>query len=120
MQMLKGRLILVVDDDHDICLVVGKMLHNHGAVVLKAGTITEALECLHQFDCELIITDLNMPGGGGKALLGTKVPSVAMSGALDAYLARGGGGFDGSISKPFDEDELLEVIMSCIVPLSMH
>jgi CheY-like chemotaxis protein len=123
MPLLK-RLILVVEDDDDVALVVAVMLRDARAQCVRASTLEEAMYCLTKglpYDC--ILTDLVMPDGSGYGLLNEArrlgIPIVAMSGALDAYLAKKSG-FDGQLAKPFDKSDLVEALEGVMGFTSQH
>jgi len=108
-------LVLVVDDEDDICRILERFLTGRGLRVATASNADEALEFLHHEQPSLMILDLRMPGLSGVQLLetmaaeGIRVPNIwAMSAyvsddeALDA-LSLGAAEF---INKPFDLDHL--------------
>lgn len=61
--------ILVVDDEPGIRNVLVRHLERSEFVVYEAGNGDEALAVLKKFDIPLVISDLNMPGQDGHALL---------------------------------------------------
>lgn len=65
----RGR-ILVVDDEEAIRAVVSRMLQAEGYEVLRARDGMEALRELQEVGgaVDLVVTDLVMPGMGGRAL----------------------------------------------------
>jgi two-component system, cell cycle sensor histidine kinase and response regulator CckA len=65
----RGRL-LVVDDEESVLQVVVRTLQGQGYEVLSAVHGAKALECLEQVggSVDLVITDLVMPGMGGREL----------------------------------------------------
>jgi DNA-binding NtrC family response regulator len=71
MSCANGKCILVVDDDAAMLRALGKVLSGEGATVSRASGTEEALGHLAdrhgRFD--LVITDLRLPGCGGKGLL---------------------------------------------------
>lgn len=58
-----NRQILVVEDDRDVRNMVSMVLKNNG---YECATASNAAEGVERFtdDIRLVITDLNMPGGG--------------------------------------------------------
>ncbi|MDH5769150.1 MAG: sigma-54 dependent transcriptional regulator, partial [Nitrospirota bacterium] len=115
-------LILIVDDDHNICKVLKGLLENEGFHVLTAYDVDTAMPIIDEQDLDLIITDLRMPGKSGMALLtlskGRKpaVPVIMITAYGDieaAVIAIKQGAYD-FISKPFNEHELLNVIKKAI------
>ena len=62
-------LILVVDDEPELCRALSKLLNRNGYEVLTAGDGEEALALLRQHDVHLVLSDLIMPRMGGLDLL---------------------------------------------------
>jgi two-component system response regulator HydG len=62
-------LILVVDDEPELCRALGKLLTRNGYEVLMAGDGEEALALLRQHEVHLVLSDLIMPRMGGLELL---------------------------------------------------
>jgi two-component system, cell cycle sensor histidine kinase and response regulator CckA len=63
-----GQTILVVDDEDAIRLVVQRILDNAGYHVLTANTGPAALDLDTQSGCQLLLTDVVMPGMSGRRL----------------------------------------------------
>jgi two-component system KDP operon response regulator KdpE len=62
---VKGKRILVVDDDHVIRGLVRAIFEREGAEVYEAGSGREALDALNERACDLVILDVMMPGMDG-------------------------------------------------------
>lgn len=87
--VLAGKKVLVVDDNELSRSVLEKVLMHHGMRVVVATDATEALERInaeHESDvCDLIITDMSMPGMSGFELAavlhhkGVKVPILLLT-----------------------------------------
>jgi two-component system phosphate regulon response regulator PhoB len=60
-----GARVLLVDDDEDICDVVGAMLATVGLTVEAAPTAEDALERVRAQDYDLVVLDRNLPGMTG-------------------------------------------------------
>jgi CheY-like chemotaxis protein len=121
---LNGIRVLVVDDDAGARDVVSITLASCGARTQAAGSAREALQLLGEFQPDVIISDLSMPGEDGYSLirrvraLGGKglsdVPAVALTGLSDvdergrALLA----GFQQFMPKPVEADALADVVRS--------
>ena len=108
-------LILVVDDDRNVCRVLKDLLERAGFEVLTAPDVDTAIPILKQQDLDLIVTDLKMPGKSGMDLLTLchetrpAVPVIMMTAYANveaAVTAMKKGAYD-FITKPFDENELL-------------
>jgi response regulator RpfG family c-di-GMP phosphodiesterase len=107
--------ILIVDDEPEICQLLAKLLRRDGHTVSTAPNAAGALEVLSSQPCELLITDLRMPGeldGLGLArrardldpTLGVVVITAFASTqtAVDALHD----GVDDYITKPFNIEQL--------------
>jgi len=85
---LAGKRVLVVDDDPDILGVISKILLEFGYDVISRRNGMEGLETYRKRPCELVLTDLDMPGMDGVALARhiksefPLVPVVLMTGNL--------------------------------------
>lgn len=95
--------VLIVDDEAEFRRLVAEALGD--LQVVDAGDGAEALERIEQARPDLVITDINMPGMDGVALLKRLrqdhpgLPVLAISGVVDAAELESHG-FDGFISKP--------------------
>ncbi|WNG44248.1 PAS domain S-box protein [Archangium minus] len=123
---LRGRHVLVVDDDTDSRELIATMLQEGGARVSTAASAARALELLKQEPPELLISDIGMPEMDGYALMrevrgrpseqGGRVPSVALTAYAreeDQYAARVAG-FNSHVAKPLEPSELLRVAASLL------
>jgi len=61
--------ILVVDDDEGVRSFIAETLERHSHEVTAVGSGEEAFLQLRKHSYDLMITDLQMPGAGGMALL---------------------------------------------------
>jgi PAS domain S-box-containing protein len=115
----RGR-ILVVDDEEAIRAVVSRMLQAEGYEVLRAREGTEALRELREVGgaVDLVITDLVMPGMGGRVLRAELarrypgLPLVWMSGhPRDVEFPREMPGHEHPfLMKPVSPEALLEMV----------
>ena len=116
---LDGLRVLVVDDHGDARELLGLVLREHGAEVLLADSVSEALEVLGQAAVDVLISDLAMPGADGYALIAavrsgrrSAIPAVA----LTAYAGRDvreraiAAGFTAHATKPVDPEDLVDLI----------
>lgn len=104
--------ILVVEDNPLKRVLVHDILEYRGFEVLTASNVDEARAVLHDCRPDLVLLDIEIPGGGGEAVLRTlrQDPSHARTPvvALTAYAMQGDrerfleSGFDGYFSKPID------------------
>ena len=114
--------ILVVDDELNMRLVLSAMLKKEGYEVFVAEDGLAALSILKENDVSAIVTDLKMPRLDGIGLLNRvnkEYPSIpiiiitaygTVNTAVDALKK---GAFD-YITKPFDQDDLRNVIKKAI------
>lgn len=112
--------ILIVDDEQDIVVIVGKVLRKNGYEVMSAA---DGLECLRQVQAQppdLILLDNIMPKMDGRAVLAklrssgktANIPVIMLTAVVDQeYIAAAQkGGAVEYIVKPFDYEVLLEKI----------
>lgn len=66
---LKGRKILVVDDEYDLRQAIIFDLNRRGCIVFEAANGTEALEIVRNNPIEIVLSDVRMPNGNGIDLL---------------------------------------------------
>jgi two-component system sensor histidine kinase/response regulator len=124
------KLILLIDDDESIRLTFGESLRDQGYRVLEADSGDSGLELARQQMPDLILTDVDMPGGDGKTLLqkirgdselgGTQV--VLMTGRPDLIHPREGmeQGADDFLLKPVASEELFACIRARLSRADIH
>ena len=111
--------ILVVDDERTVREMLTMVLEAEGYAVVGAVDGRAALAALERDDPHLVLMDVMMPGldGPGAYLAmraqapgspGLAVPVVLMSAAADP--ARLPAGIAGFLPKPFDLDQLLDLV----------
>ncbi len=110
--------VLIADDDQAQRRIAASILKGEGHEILEAGSAEEALERLQQRPCEVVLTDMRMPGQGGLHLLEsamklTPAPEVVVVtafGSVDtAVKAMRLGAYD-YLNKPLDKDELVLLV----------
>ncbi|UCD38195.1 MAG: response regulator [Fidelibacterota bacterium] len=111
--------ILLVDDDVDIRHIVHRVLSdNHRYTVTTCKNASEALEYLDKHCYDLVISDIRMPGMDGIGLvqeISQRCPDLAII-LIGAYqedmpdLESVRQVVTGFLPKPFDIDELLEIV----------
>lgn len=113
--------VLVVDDDPMQCGIVKEMLERNSISCTVCTTASGVVKAMRERDYDILLTDINMPGTNGFALLellrkstignSRDIPVIAMT-ARDDEDNRTllGHGFSGCIFKPFSMQELLERI----------
>jgi len=109
---LRGRLVLVVDDEADVRDVLKLVLEGHGARVVTAASVAEAVASMDAEPPDLVVSDIGMPEADGYALIeqlrarAARRPAGAV--ALTAYAspddaARAlAAGFQAHLAKPID------------------
>lgn len=116
--MARAPLVLVVDDDPDVCALVRRSLGGEGYEVETALDGHAALAFCGKRVPDVVLLDLMMPQMDGelfanalRALLGDAVPPIVLISAsqirdqvADAV------GAAGTIDKPFDLDDLRETV----------
>lgn len=115
---LKGKTILITDDNDMNRLVASTILENYGATIVEATNGEEALSVFSTIKADLLLMDIQMPLLNGyeaaKAIRrqGNKIPIIA----LTANAIKGeyekciGAGMNDYIAKPFKEEEFLKKI----------
>lgn len=107
--------ILIVDDEPNYQIVLGEFLRDEGFETLTADNGQQALELVKNNDVSLVITDMQMPGMDGFALLQAikeyrnTIPVIMITayGEVEkAVRAMQLGAFN-YLTKPFNTDELL-------------
>jgi hypothetical protein len=118
---LTGLRVLVVDDQLDARDVVARVLSSCGARTAAAGSVSEALRLLIDFNPHVLVSDICMPGEDGFSLIrriralgddGRRLPAVALTGLggpEDRHRALTAG-FQRCVAKPVEVDELAAVI----------
>ncbi|HEV8269177.1 MAG TPA: response regulator, partial [Thermoanaerobaculia bacterium] len=66
---LKGRRILLVDDEESIRFGVGTVLERHGARVATAASAAQALVAAREEMPDLVLLDMRLPDGDGVDVL---------------------------------------------------
>ena len=107
-----GARILIVEDNSLNRLLVHDILELRGHEVVEAATVDEARLALEAQRPDLLLLDVQIPGGGGEAVIRevrgraeladlpiVAVTSLAMPGDRERLLSIG---FQGYLSKPID------------------
>ncbi|HEY9821753.1 MAG TPA: response regulator [Candidatus Sericytochromatia bacterium] len=114
--------VLVVDDNADTLELVSFILEEYGTEVITAASATEAIAAIAQFNPNILISDIAMPGVDGYSLIrkvrtlsserGGQIPAIA----LTAYASEEersrllDSGFQMHIAKPVDPAKLVAVV----------
>ena len=121
MPRLTGVKVLVVDDDADAREVVSTALAQCGARTAAVKSAQEALQMLEQFQPDVLVSDIGMPGEDGYSFIrrvralddGVRdVPAIALTGFAnpdDEHRALTAG-YQQFVPKPVEVDALAEVV----------
>jgi len=120
---LQGLHVLAVEDDADSLELLGTVLAAQGARVTTAVSATEAMEALVRETPDIILSDIEMPGGDGYSLVRDirgaqsawrSVPIVAVTAysRVEDRIRLLSSGFNMHLPKPVDPSELAAVITS--------
>jgi DNA-binding response OmpR family regulator len=123
----KGLRVLIADDERDQAATLALLLLDEGHDVREAYRGSEVLRMVRDFDPDVALVDIGMPGMTGydvareiRQVFGGKRPLlIAVTGwkqSSDRILAQLAG-FDHHLAKPFDPLELLALIEE-LVPRS--
>ncbi|WP_144876978.1 response regulator [Microbacterium sp. 1.5R] len=112
--------VLVVDDDPDVALLVKTVLQRRaGCIVMTAGDGLTAVERIAEFEPDVVVTDIEMPGLDGLELVAELrrrdpvVPVVVMTAhvsveyAVSALRAQA----DEFLTKPLDNVRLVDAVV---------
>lgn len=109
--------ILIVEDDPDILDVEADALTRKGYSVLKANNGEDALKKMEETLPQLILLDMRMPVMDGwtftqivRDRFGRGIPIVVVTAADDSKLRAAEIGADADLGKPFELEELYEVV----------
>ena len=118
LQKTQIKNILIIDDEKDLCLLLGDTLSSHGYNVEFAHTKKEALSSLKSQTPDLVFCDLKLPDGDGMRII-SKIRKISPSTIVNIITAYGSEeardearrlGAHGFIDKPFSEEDILENI----------
>ncbi len=116
--LLRGRIILVVEDHEDARTMIAGVLEGAGARVVSASTTREAIERVAHVRPDVLVADLGLPDEDGYALLKQlrvlfpDIPAVAFTAyarATDRDRALAAG-FQQHVIKPMDPLELVRIV----------
>lgn len=118
---LRGKTALVVDDESAIREILGIYLEELGLNVLSCSSVEDARNSLSNFDVDLILSDIAMPGGenGIDFLRWCRKrriisPFILISGYVTSEAVRDAlaQGVQYVIHKPFSREQLSQAILS--------
>lgn len=112
----RPRPVLIVDDDVDTLRAERALLAEHGFRVVEARDGAEALRVLQADPPALVVLDIQMPGVDGPTFARElrmalrHVPLVVLTGVADPRREADRCNAEAFLSKPFDADELLQIV----------
>lgn len=117
-----GESILIVEDDIELRQIMAELVRSLGYSAEIAGSGRDALKMFEDgLECDVLLTDIVMPGGIGGFELGEQVrafrpsiPIVYMSGYTGFTEVEMGSAIGRSIQKPCSPSELSEAIAASI------
>jgi two-component system, NtrC family, response regulator HydG len=119
-QALDTPLVLVVDDDHDLCENLWELLHERGYRVCIAHDLPEAEKKLRDHKFHVVLIDMKLPTGSGHQLLSTlrlidkearAVMITGYTGEMEQKVQKAlESGANAVCYKPFDVDRLLATL----------
>lgn len=119
---LRGKRILLVEDERDALEVIELVLAEAGASVATASSGKAALDHMKQGPFDIVVSDIGLPGMDGYALAGelrqvarehgSEPPMVAFTAFTDrAHRLRARqAGFEAHIAKPVDPVALVNLV----------
>ena len=119
----RHRRVLVVDDHHDTCTGMKRMLERRGYEITVAHSAEQAVEKVHTQDFDLLISDIGLPDRSGYELMrevrsSKALPGIALSGfgaeqdVNEAHAA----GFSEHLTKPINFERLEEAVRNLLDP----
>jgi signal transduction histidine kinase/CheY-like chemotaxis protein/HPt (histidine-containing phosphotransfer) domain-containing protein len=126
--ILKGKTILITDDNEMNRLLGATILSNFGAEIMEATNGAEAIDCLQQSHFDLVLMDIQMPVMDGiettkviRDTISKEIPIVAFT----AFASKGDNikyldaGMNDYVPKPFKEGQLLQVVCGWIAKMQI-
>lgn len=123
---LDGVRILIVDDDDDAAGMLRFALGNAGAEVRTSSSVPEAFVSLSEWQPDVLLADINMPGEDGYSLIrqlrsrepgnGSDIPAIALTAMArpeDSERALSSG-FQLHIAKPVDIEDLSSAVRGLV------
>jgi signal transduction histidine kinase len=116
-----NRRVLLVDDHHDTCLGMKRMLERRGYQITIAHSAEQAVEKVRTQEFDLLISDIGLPDRSGYELMrevrvNKRLPGIALSGfgsEEDVNQAKEAG-FAEHLTKPINFERLEKTIQSLL------
>lgn len=123
---LESPLVLVVDDDSDLCDNLWEIFHEQGCRVYLANNVGGAQDALKNHQFQLVLLDMKLPDGNGTDVLKTvretnpDARTVVITGYADEMATRVekalADGASAVALKPFDVPQLLNLVTTLSTP----
>ena len=114
-------LVMVVDDEVDLCEIIGTFLNDWGYRVLTCTSGNQAIRTLETLRVDLIVSDVTMTDGDGEALLefvtsraGRHPPVILVTARDDTRKRLLRGGAYAVLGKPCDFDDLHALVTKAL------
>ena len=119
---LHGLRVLFVDDQPDARELMAELLELHGASVVVADSVVNALKLMDGAALDILVSDIGMPNEDGYELIrkirargnerGGNIPAIAVTGFAAAVDNRHAisEGFQCALAKPIDPGALLSAV----------
>ena len=133
LEILRGRSVLVLDDEESLRLLLEEGLSSQGLRVDCAATVEEALPLIQRSSYDILLCDLHLTAGGyfvdgreaaGRLLSAARSPKpgvVYMTGDLmDSAQAVPAHGEPGYLQKPFRISDVIALIVEALSPAVTH
>lgn len=110
--------ILVVEDEPVLRMILAELFQDEGHEVCLADGVAQGKVALADRVPDLVVLDLLMPGGMGSDLVAAMraetrtsgVPAVVITGLSAPQQFLPAGSYQAALSKPFNLEELLDVV----------
>lgn len=118
--------VLVVDDDVDMRTTLEELLADEGYVVESLSGAKTLIDVIESRSPKLVLLDLTMPGFDVSATaqimhergISSRTRIIALSGLDRLHQLVEEYGFHGALPKPFEIDQLFELVAETVVPRS--
>ena len=122
---MKKKKILIIEDDYDLSALMIRHLQSAGYNVMSVGDAIQGVQFAKKEIPDLVILDLNIPGGGGVKVLENinrlpetqGIPVIVLTGIHDAEIREKvlDSGAVEYLEKPYNPQELLRNVEEHIV-----
>lgn len=119
-----GLRVLVVDSELDSCELLASIFAQYGVETIIANCASEAIEKIHLFHPDFLISEIILPHEDGYSLIqqvknfeaasGIQIPAIALTVCREEHerVRALTAGFCRHLAKPVDIDELIETVAS--------